>query len=258
MKKNIFISVIALIVFSFVLVQCTKENNNEINKNPKEGLTLRSDVFSIGGEVQSPSCGLDDYAPGFECEAPVSVDKTVASPNGCNVKVTMDVKKCKNSDDSERFIVFSNLQWSFVPPYSADCLSWYLDLLQSSEKDQILDEFETYIEQAFEDAYMSDYVIDNQLDCQLETESSLFFKSPCTQRCSTNPTKIGIPFFTYTTPCADDGCCVQITSYCVLDDGTVWKSGPNVDPISPCTNFHPVTCNALTIPVGNCVDEGCN
>ncbi len=247
-------------VLSFVLVQCTKDNTNENYNNSKESLTLRSDI-SIGGEVQSPGCGLDDYVVNTACGNTENVEKILVSPNGCNVKVSMDVKICWNIyATGEKYVVFSNLKWSLAPPYSFDCESWWLSLImaQPGQQNQLLDEFETYIEQAFEDAYMTDYVTQLQLDCSLETASAFFFKSPCTQRCSTGPSSIDEPFYTYTTPCADDGCCVQVTSYCVLDDGTVWKSGPTVEPISPCTNFHPVTCNKGYYPIGDCIDDGCN
>lgn len=258
MKKQYFLSIIALITLSLILIKCNKENPNDIYTSENEKIIFRSDS-TIQGEVISPNCGIEDYVSGFLCGQEDTITKVLISPNGCNVEVTMNIKKCWDINPTgELYFVFSDLKWKIAQPSSWACDSWWLSLIlaQPGQQNELLDEFETYIEQAFEHEYMSEYVILYQLDCQLETASSLFFKSPCNQRCISLPSKEFVPIVSYTTPCADDGCCVQYTSYCLNGD-IVWKSGPTTEQISPCTNFIPVLCSDITRPIGGCVDDGC-
>jgi hypothetical protein len=260
MKKTFLISIITIVLFSFVMIQCTKENTNEINTSKENNIEFRSNI-SIGGEVLSPTCDIFSDLPGAQCAPEDTVTKIITSPNGCNVRVTMHVKFCADFANNDINIEFSDLNWSLTSPFSLGCQNWWMSLFQAQQgqQNQMLDDFEEYIEQAFEDEYMTDYVIDKGISCNgpFEYASTYFYKSPCTQRCMTPPGSIDEPFFTYTTPCADDGCCGKYTSYCLNEDGSIIKDGPNTYQITACTLFHPVDCYRETIQWGDCTDDGC-
>jgi hypothetical protein len=262
MKTNKIISIILLIAVIFSLYQCQKNIQDKEDISQKD-LNLRTN-YTIGGEVGDPSCDISIYDEQTICSFDGTKSDTLIAQNGCQVIVTMDIWVCGSTINDDIFVDFRNLRWRLLMPASQPCLQWWISLMaaQPGVQNTMLDGFIEDIEQKFENAYMEEWIQQEEIYCDDPeiTVSSFYFKSPCIQRCTTPPSEFETGgFFSYDFPCADDGCCVKITSYCIdriTDELRIF--GPYIEPLRPCTNFITVECRGETIPMGGCRDNLCD
>lgn len=261
MRKNIFISIIALFILSFVLVQCTKENTNELEN--KSSVNQKIELRSQAPEniINPPiNCGPEDYVEGIVCFPGLDTTMIITTDNGCEVAVTMHVEICRNILLGTVYVNFSDFKWSPAAPMSSSCYNYLMSLWLKSTSDfnDDLDDFNQQIVDEFQKTYMTDWVVENGVKCgEFDYATSLYFKAVCQQRCVTPPSGVdSVPFYFTDNPCATDGCCVSFGFYCLRSDGSVSES-KGTETIAPCTDFHSVDCGNL-IPWGGCRDLGCH
>lgn len=262
-KKNIFIAVISLMVLSFVMIQCTKENTNELENNSSVNQKIELRSQAPENVINPPiNCGPEDYDEDIVCFPGLDTTMIIQSDEGCEVALTMYVEVCHNKESGDLYVNFSNYRWRPLFPLSSECLD--IMTVKSTGGKSIgdfnddLDDFNQRIVDKFQERFMTDWVLENSISCDLDNNyvTSLYFKAVCQQRCVTPPSVVdGAPFYFIDNPCATDGCCVDLGYYCVQSDGTVYQS-KGTETIAPCTDFYSVDCGDL-IPYGGCRDLGC-
>lgn len=256
MNKHFFIPTFALLVLSFVLVQCSKENTNEVTDYQ---IKFRSQIPMNQVALQS-ECGPEQYSDDLACGLSAPDTFIIQTDLGCNVRVIMDIAMCHSTVGGEIYFSFTNLRWQFVFPMSKNCYLFMMDLWNNSigEINDDYDEFVSMLADKFQYEFMSNWVRQENINCDnnYNYATSLYFKAICTQRCASPPSSKNDPFVIFDTPCATDGCCVDVGFYCVMPDGSI-STTYGTETISPCTDFFIVDCRELR-PIGQCKDKGCS
>lgn len=259
MKKNIFISILALIVLSFVMVQCVKdsvydkkENNIDQIESNNLNVLLQSNglnLYNNNSEVASPLSG-SCFDPPPNCN-PTPIDDTITISfyyNGeliCEnllFRVRCTVWACGGYD-----YVFDNF---VVDPLSLSCAKLN-DLLVNSSDDEtarILDALDYQVSLAYEYRFISIIAITNNYICPNSAAEVHFYKNLCYQWCANIDKKArpGEPvLISMGKIVCGDKCCKRKRSYCVKD-GVVQVSDPvfeevgngicGTTPITGCVN----------------------
>lgn len=255
MKKFILI----LIVFIGIIIffQCQKKDVGLIEGNHSDPLLETRSTLEFS-KVVSPNCNIYSYIQGLPSSPTfvISVKDTFETDLGCKIEVVMDAYYYPSGNNY--FFEFRNLKWRPILPFSSACDEWYRENFGSTyigDKREYYYDFVDTLRKFVVENYMEEWVIQNQIPCTGHRVSSFFYKSPCTQLChKTIQTKDGPYFVLLEKPCADDGCCVEITDYCLTPNGVTKFHEYQL--VHSCTNYIIVDCEGGNT-VGACIEKGC-
>jgi hypothetical protein len=243
MKKLYYfiVAIIGVIVF----LQCQKSEMDSAHQAKDPLLTSRS--TGNVHKVISPGCDIYSQLQGIVvCGNIENVNYIITTNLGCQISVTMNVRKCNtldfNGSITGYYIDFRDLEWSLVQPASNDCQNWYNQLIQISigGNSDAFKNFSFWLQEEFEKKYLLELALAGGLNCNTDPVlNSYYFKSPCLQMCYKEFNRGGnIEYELYLTPCATDGCCVRESSYCYDSESGKLKPLWNSTRLkSPCTEF---------------------
>ena len=163
MKKNIFITLITIIILSFVLVQCTKENNQ--NELTSESVELRSD------DCIPPDCG------GPLINKPVeNIPLPSSYPGNCLVNGQYLYRKCGTSSTFQFYDFILTIPST---PDGSDLNNW-LQSLSDADRAQAVLVIKNYAQSVAQLMILQEEANQNNLT---KIEKVTTFKDNCSQLC---------------------------------------------------------------------------
>lgn len=258
MKKSFLISIFSLIVLSFVLMQCTKENSNEIIADNNE-ITERSDFSNTSIQITS----LDEsscFDPPTNCIRK-EIDTFIYIPfyyndtllcDSFRVRIRASTYYCGGNT-----IYFDN----FIADPAGNCIAFnilYNDLFAANNFDELSRLFDLLEYQAsliFEEIYIKPIVMGLGYNCPNSFLEVNFYKNTCYQWCGEVVSRPGEPLVVnvYKIPCGEK-CCKRTRTYCA-QNGIVYPSAPIFEEVGNGTcDLIPIeTCRGTTW--GSCERE---
>ncbi len=270
-----FNPLMAMVLSVFLLGSCAKENTMTsesliASKTENQGIVFQDYVKRFSNEngslisaqhssSRSTICGPEEY--GLVCPGPSIIlsDTITISATGCQFVVRMEITEC-TLNGAGSYVTFRLVDWTILNPSTPPCStywSWLLALPPAQFNDEI-DILEEQLKSAFINNFMHGYVLANPVtsNCLLSSYyfHAIFFKPLCTKRCQGGSENL--PFFQNIT-CSTDGCCAEITHYCITN-GEVVEFGPIFELISECTSYTLNDCPKKTVPVSWCRTSTCS
>ncbi len=269
MKKHFFISVFSLLVLSFVLIQCNRENTNEFinikaNTDNVEKLSTiellnNNGIYIANAEEQIQL--RDDYCYHYtgadSCEYVGLIKDTIDVPNLCSqTKIEYKLYWCQDIGQLD----ITDFRAVPLNPECRDIWNYWWELYQSdgwSELDLAMDSFEYaaskeaewYIGSVF--AQYFGYYCPNDL-IKVNYHTQLCYKY-CLEL-KVRPRKY--PFKIKRVVCGAK-CCKRISKICINPDGSTYSSGEEYEHVAgKCDNGSPTGFECDGFLFGEC-DRRC-
>ena len=258
MKKQIFISIISLLVLSFLIVQCTKDNTKDIFTDTSE-LSQRSDLTNTTIQITS----LDEsscFDPPINCIR-TEIDTFIYMPFYYNDTLLCDSLRVRIRASSYycggNTIYFDN----FIADPVGNCIAFSIllnDLFVANNFDELSRLFDLLEYQSsliFEEIFIKPIVIGLGYNCPNSFLEVNFYKNTCYQWCGEVVSRPGEPLLVNISkiPCGEK-CCKRSRTYC-LHNGIVYPSIPIFEQVGNgiCDLIPIETCRGTTW--GSCERE---